>query len=352
MLVTTYLTGLTSWRVAVTSLVVLAAVALYWADDISDHVSDVIPSASSQQEELGSHWRVPESKVRDAMEVASAKYGTDNLGIIFLLAKEILANDTDAERAETIKFLIDPPDASWSLLRQILDNVVEKPADTGFNALPKGWQTFSSFLTSYPAWRASDAYISHLRRGVGLVQRRQKVKTMCCINAPIMMHHYLVAEWQPNFGMIDLVKLVLQYLDAEELRSYLFDRSKCSSEAMMRKILVSGSTLFASEPELYEEHLQQLGPGLVSNFSVHADFDAANDVSFDGEPAGELIGQHAMVLLGARRDVNGKRWFLLQNSWTTSQFVEVSAEYMTRCTPTVFFVRGSPRSAVVSAQLL
>ena len=45
-----------------------------------------------------------------------------------------------------------------------------------------------------------------------------------------------------------------------------------------------------------------------------------------------------MVLIGARTDASGKRWFLLQNWWKEKQFVEVSEDYMGYCKPQTYFV--------------
>ena len=288
--------------------------------------------------QLAPQWRLPKSQVLDALKNALTEYGTEEVAIVFILAKDVLAKDTEAKRAETINSLLEPKDPRWFAHREYLDDLVHQPVETTFETTPEEWRSFEEFLAACSAWTGDDVYIYHLKKRVTLVQRRLRIKGMCYISAPIMLQHYLVAIHQPDVGMIDMRALILQHFDGEELRKNIFDHDNCSSLELLRKILLPGSNIFPCHPDGYEAFLVRFGPGLVSNFSVHADFYAANAVSFDGEPSGPFIGRHAMVLLGARRDTKGKRWFLLQNCWTTSQFVEVSAEYMGHCKPTVYFV--------------
>jgi hypothetical protein len=45
-----------------------------------------------------------------------------------------------------------------------------------------------------------------------------------------------------------------------------------------------------------------------------------------------------MLIIGARRDERGKYYFLLQNWWASKFFVQVSAEYLQACVPSIYGV--------------
>ncbi len=54
-----------------------------------------------------------------------------------------------------------------------------------------------------------------------------------------------------------------------------------------------------------------------------------------------IINNYAVylqVLIGARKDSNGKYFFLAQNSWFAMPFVELSGEYLMQCEGVVAFV--------------
>lgn len=52
-----------------------------------------------------------------------------------------------------------------------------------------------------------------------------------------------------------------------------------------------------------------------------------------------------MAMIGHRKDDEGKEWFLVQNWWSQMQFVEMSAEYLQACTPTLYSVK-TPQTAI------
>ena len=101
----------------------------------------------------------------------------------------------------------------------------------------------------------------------------------------------------------------------------------------------------------WEHCLKTYGPGLVNSFVLHTDFfNPPGKLGFDGEPEGPVVGNHSMVLIGVRRERTrtAKRWFLLQNWWSHSQFAEVSEEYMMACYAEVMFVK-TPQHAILHA---
>ena len=214
-------------------------------------------------------------------------------------------------------------------------------SDTTFDVLPSEWQTFQDFLRAAPVWTDTEAsYVFHVANELPLPQRREPASGRCHVHAAIVLQRYLVSLRRPDeAGMIDMVKLMRETWSAADVsRNALFNTGG-NSELMTRTILEPGSALHMSDPAQYANHLRTYGPGLVSIFVVHADFAAADKVSFDGTPEGRRLGSHAMLLIGARRDAaTGKEWFLLQNWWTRSQFVEVSGKYLQQCCPRVSFV--------------
>lgn len=56
-----------------------------------------------------------------------------------------------------------------------------------------------------------------------------------------------------------------------------------------------------------------------------------------GDGKNKIVGTHAMVLIGGRREASGKLWFLLQNTWSNMQLVEVSADYLKASKATIVF---------------
>ena len=87
-----------------------------------------------------------------------------------------------------------------------------------------------------------------------------------------------------------------------------------------------------------------LSPALISLFNVYPDFSQTDAVSFSGLPpqknmlAQSDVRRHSVVLIGARKTVEGEYFFLLQNWWEGRHFIEVSGEYMHHCDAQITFV--------------
>jgi hypothetical protein len=205
-------------------------------------------------------------------------------------------------------------------------------------AKPTFVQHLSDFLEARPEWRDNihPIVVAHP------VQRMQR-SGLCYMHAPVVVQHYLVSmHTGADGGMINLASMIRDTWSGKELTDYIFNDRGGNSHSLLKQILVPGSATMASHSSLFADHLHQFGPALVSMFDVHDDFYNATcnngGGSFDGVVSGPRKGLHAMVLVGARTDANGKRWFLLQNWWPEMQFVEVSKSYLESSGATVYFV--------------
>lgn len=121
--------------------------------------------------------------------------------------------------------------------------------------------------------------------------------------------------------MIDISKLIRETFTAERLENHIFKDCGGSSSIVLEFILMEDSKIFAIDNLV--DNLERYGPGLVSFFKVHEDFQNKHKFSYVGIPEGKIIGLHAMVLIGHRKGMDVKVFYLLQNWWKEKQFVEV-----------------------------
>jgi hypothetical protein len=293
--------------------------------------------AADTVRELASRWKLEASTVDEAAAEARALFDSSDNGIVFLLAKGVLRDKLRPQRMrESFELVLNPPDAEWQARRKRLDRLVQVEGDRAWDSAPEGWQTLDQWRAAVPGWEDKDIF--HLRHGVLLPQRCQ-LSGLCYIHAPEVLQHYLVSLTDKTHkGMIDMVKLIRENFGADHLERHVFDDAGGSSLATLKAILEPGSECFSTRSSDFARCLERYGPGLVTSFGVHQDFHGAQAPSYDGKPAGDFVGHHAMVLIGARQDGGGKRFFLLQNWWRQSQFVEVSEAYLKACGATVYFV--------------
>lgn len=105
-------------------------------------------------------------------------------------------------------------------------------------------------------------------------------------------------------------------------------------------------TLPTSYAEICGKLLERVSdqPALVSAFKVFNELKNQGHVSFSSssyEVGSDGVSNvmHSMVLIGARKSSLGEYFFLLQNWWEGKYFIEVSGEYMHRCSAMITFVR-------------
>ena len=151
------------------------------------------------------------------------------------------------------------------------------------------------------------------------VQRLQRSR-LCYMHACAVAHHYAVwhallasGASSTSHGMLDLARYMATHFSGKQLEKHVFDDSGGNSPVLLRCILLPDSIVVTSREDVYEEDLRRYGPALVSSFEVHTDFENQAVHHHHGVPAGDALGIHSMVLVGARTDAAGKRVFLLQN---------------------------------------
>jgi hypothetical protein len=226
-----------------------------------------------------------------------------------------------------------------------LDRILRIEGDKTDCKIPYDVQSFDAFCKIVGEWSCSkNSYVFHrdhpkVSSKDVLVQRAQ-LSGLCYIHGPDMLQHYLVSMNSDKAGMIDISKLIHDTFDAKQLEEHIFNDHGGSSDVMLKYILEPNSVIASTDILNIEERLQEHGPLLVARFQVHVNFHEDNGTFiYHGKPEGKTKGLHAMILIGTRKDGNGKRLFLLQNWWKQKQFVEVDEEYLGACEPILFFVR-------------
>ncbi|KAL0487668.1 cathepsin B-like cysteine proteinase [Acrasis kona] len=234
--------------------------------------------------------------------------------------------------------LLKPPNKRWKDCRARLNCLLKSQGDITSDTVPKNVQSFEEAMLALPKWTNQDTYIFHLDKNIPIVQRCQK-SGLCYIHAPEVVQHYLVAINNKEAGMIDMAKMIRMSFDKKTLEKHIFKDAGGDSRRMLLSILMPGSVVFGSDFSDALTCLKKYGPGLIHQFTVFEDFYNSGKLSFDGKPCGEVIGYHAMVLIGVREE-NNKLWFLLQNWWPSVQFVEASEEYLNGCESSLIFVKN------------
>ena len=297
------------------------------------------PWEAARNAQLASKWGVSAADVAAAFCVASAQYGTGELAIVFLLARGVNCYICGLDS------LLNPSCKHSKAMRKWVDGVILVDGDLTPN---KQLQSFEDFLQTEAAWSGFDSYVFHVAKGVSVVQRWQRSDSLCFMNAPIVLQHYLVALHQPDVGMIDMTKLIRERFCFKSFEHCLRRTDGVSAETLLDQIFTQWPRVdriyfqecYVNQDFDLSRRLDKYGPALVSEFVVHSDFYLSRGVRFVGEPRGPIVGLHAMVLIGARRDATGKQWYLLQNWWKDMQFVEMSEEYLKGCEPVISFVEG------------
>mmetsp|Transcript_15109 Transcript_15109/g.27897 ORF Transcript_15109/g.27897 Transcript_15109/m.27897 type:complete len:424 (-) Transcript_15109:167-1438(-) len=222
----------------------------------------------------------------------------------------------------------------------------------------------------------------------------QRVQTdgLCYMSASIVMQSILVRKTVGQAGKeqqsVDARKFIAFNFSEFALFNHIFSGRGGSSLGIFKSITTptfgvpynamqhiniydSLQGKVRSSYKRWRKLLIDFGPGLVSNFEVHADLKEEQKFSYAGPPKGAVLGLHAMVLVGVRLEVPPKKawltnhfrlrvaplkvqkkqekklYFLVQNWTATKQFIEMDAEYFLACEPFVTFVK-TPQTSIPS----
>lgn len=231
-------------------------------------------------------------------------------------------------------------------MRGTLIQFVSAGQDFAQNDLPARVQTLQDLYDQYPEWSNPQTSFISLRddqaynnRDV-LVQRVQ-LRSNCDIHAASQTYSYLLARNSTTTQAFDVNQWVLSWKPFEIFK-YLFFQGGLTSHVFKTlvntKVVSVGSRLYDDLPYF----LRKYGVGLLPLFTVYQDFFDHSSPSFDGDPTGSVIGNHAMILIGCREDTHGKRYYLFQNFWSSFQFVEISQSYLEKTALEVEFCSGAP----------
>ena len=176
-------------------------------------------------------------------------------------------------------------------------------------------------------------------KGHTFKQRVQK-SGLCYMHAVVVYLYYAVRrnnkQWNEVIDMSEMIKTKFSW---EEISDYILNDCGGSTYELLRTFARSIEAndrssympvMSISPSRATEELFIQYGPFVLSGFKVYNDFSSRNEVSYtdDSFPEGELIGLHAMLVIGIRTSSDGNHMFLVQNWWEEKQIVEMSSKYL------------------------
>ena len=230
-----------------------------------------------------------------------------------------------------------------------------EPAESPLSkATPDTKLPLDRFLIDHPSeWTSSTSFIvtrdhSKLKNKSGaVVERFQEISPLCYMHAPVVLQHYLVQMTKKTVvPTIDIVLYCRNHLSAPILERQIWAGRGQNSLLFLEQILYNKPKdyiTFFSHKLLKEEAymaqcLRKYGPALVSEFLVMDEFmKIPGDWQHLGKAKGNIVGMHAMILVGYRKI--GKTYrFLLQNWWIGKTYIEVDSIYLKSCGAIVRFV--------------
>lgn len=345
-------------------------------------------------------WNVEPQKIQEAqtfLAEESKKYGCidvkDEEALLFLHVKNVFHDPRPVDKTFLAALAVDPkqhpihvhyewlinpdlapnameptPDAlreRYTAARKRLLKLLATEGDISDSRTPDDVQSFESALEQLPdEWSSPDtSYIFH--RDAPVVKNRKNPNTVLCqrrqhsglcyMHSAYVLHHYLLSMAQENedtdkrAAMVNLISFMRcsPSFSAQKLKDHIFDnKGGCSLAALQDLLLPRSKTLSYGFQHVTSQTFNKFGPGLVSSFTVLSEFRDGTNLVFHGDPVGEEVGQHAMVLIGVRPTSNEDNpAFLLQNWWDRKQFVETDLEYLEGSNTALSFVK-TPQTKV------
>eukprot|EP01031_Cornospumella_fuschlensis_P028788 gene28788-34753_t len=274
-----------------------------------------------------------------------------------------------------------------------LDSLVRFNSDVCKNrnrsVLPSFDGTFEHFVECNPKWRKIDSIVLFWRyyeagdakiiEGEGKnfkLLLRQRSGGLCFMHAPVVLQHYMVSIGCGKAAdILDIIRYIDEHWKGRVMLNYLRGKGESSLDflrAIFKECVQMTSYLITDRNYDAEYHvwvcervmeILHTRPALVSQFSVYRKFHDApstHQSSFSSVGKEEdCIGSHSMVLVGMRYDKEEDQYyFLLQNWWENSYFVEVTGDYMCAVGGVISFVLSDteeipdnlPRLSTDSAQ--
>jgi len=280
---------------------------------------------------------------------------------LFLYAKIFNSDHSPRERI-VIQEILTPSTVFLEKRRQRLSAIVESQEQSpatpsiGIHVVENPFTSlFDAFVQTYPEWSsAMTSFVFHrdhesTKNKQHVLKERIIPSGLCYMHASTILQHYLVSmhpqvEHAPT---LDIPSYLRKHMSSRSLYKHIWDDEGDSSLDFLLSILhenVSHRDVITYHPQYLIKsqadicsNLMQHGPALVSNFKVYDSFTSANKQHL-GIPQGDYLGNHSMVLIGSRTDVNGCYRFLLQNWWANKPYVEVDFMYLVNCSAEIHFI--------------
>jgi hypothetical protein len=215
---------------------------------------------------------------------------------------------------------------------------------------------FDKFTSIYIEWQNDAAILFWKNYNINDMKViRRQMTGLCFMHAPVVLQYYMYCIYNKensHLKMIDVAKYIKTYWHGEKLCDYLERDSGGRSIDFLKEITKKecviedrfiipnkNNKFYKSKCENIMNTLK-IKPALVSEFKVDKKF-KKEGVRFIGTvDDNEIVGLHAMVLIGARKH-NDEYYFLLQNWWHNRYFIEVSGEYMHSAECTIYFLENN-----------
>jgi hypothetical protein len=231
---------------------------------------------------------------------------------------------------------------SWKAIKRAIQ-VYWPGGDVQMDTIPSNVQSFSKFIHDHPQWNGGpDSYVWPMARRFynGFWPQQVQQSGNCYLKAVFLVLHFVISLTNhARAGIVNIAVWIRQQPWKFIWRRIMYDEGGSSSQVLNDFLETRGLLPVASKHYArIRRKLRKHGPMLVANFKVYELFPGPQWSYNETTNLGRLVGKHAMVLIGVRRDHNSVTWLLLQNWWRNKQFVEVSVDYCRACGGTIWAV--------------
>jgi hypothetical protein len=273
--------------------------------------------------------------------------GMEGEMLLFLYAKGLLAGAPSVIRVMQFDNLLQPwradvSDEEKAKLaagqNRLLSIVVFGERGTPIAPGDDTFAEFAEFARKIPAWSDPDKSFVMFRdhpdlKGKNALVERLQWSGLCYMHAPIVLQHYLVQMRRTDrVGMLDMGVYLRQHVSAERLQALVWTDAGADSASFLDQILLPGSKVrwASSNGADWLSEMRECGPLLVSGMDIEPSFKEEGTLVHTGEKKGPILGKHAMVLVGHRREGNEDR-FLIQNWWKRKVRVICFSRFFLMC---------------------